>query len=111
MPIDNEGAETLLEALPMGHTGFGMALVAVFSVMVRSIASLVTPILKELNISYSQTGIILGSCLLNVNVYNKPMTLSKVITIFRTDKNSLTIWGIDNTSATDYTKAPTYEMP
>ena len=82
-----------------------------FGAVMSSLAPLVTPILADLNISFSQMGIILGSCLLNVNVYNKPMTLSKVITTFRTDKNYLTIWGIDNASVTDFTKAPTYEMP
>ncbi|MFC2047940.1 MFS transporter, partial [Chloroflexota bacterium] len=36
-------------------------LFCVFSVIVRSLAPLVTPILEDLNISYSQMGLIMGS--------------------------------------------------
>ncbi|MFC1992738.1 CynX/NimT family MFS transporter [Chloroflexota bacterium] len=60
-PIDNESTQPY----QMRYRWVMLALIwlsyFVFGVVSRSIAPLITPILKDLNISYSQMGIILGS--------------------------------------------------
>ena len=60
-PIDEEGSQPYQMRYRWVMLALAWLLYWVFGIVSRSIAPLVTPILEDLNISYSQMGIILGS--------------------------------------------------
>ena len=60
-PLDNEGLEPYQRRYRWVMLALVWLLYCSFGLVSRSIAPLITPILKDLNISYSQMGIILGA--------------------------------------------------
>ena len=60
-PIDDEGTQPYQMRYRWVMVALIWVLYLAFGIVMRSIAPLVTPILEDLNISYSQMGLILGS--------------------------------------------------
>ncbi len=60
-PIDNEGMQLYQMRYRWVMLAMVWLLYWVFGIVLRSISPLITPILEDLNISYSQMGLILGS--------------------------------------------------